>query len=267
MALIMAVGLFLIGVLATAFSQQLTDEFKAWIPWIVRNAIRRAVARLPEDQKDRFTEEWESHVNEVPGQIGKIYVALGFLSAARKMAAIHNSRYGQHPISEIRIRLTDLAFSVICIFLLAPLFLIVALWMRMSGRVLQTDTRVGLNGRLFQRFRFSRRGKLGKFLEATALFELPMMINILRGDMSIIGPRSDDPAFAESMAQIIPTYRERTRVKPGFTGWATVNRASNLHDELALDLFYIENRNLKLTLLILWRTLTLVIDDTITQVD
>jgi lipopolysaccharide/colanic/teichoic acid biosynthesis glycosyltransferase len=267
MALMVAVGLFLLGVLATALSQQLTDEFKAWIPCIVRNAIRKAVARLPEDQKDRFAEEWGGHVNEVPGQIGKIYVALGFLSAARKMAAIHNSSYEQHAVNEIRVRLTDLAFSVICIFLLAPLFLIVALWMRMSGSVFQTDTRVGLNGRLFQRFRFNRRGRLGRFLDATALFEVPMMINLLRGDMSIIGPRSDEPAFAESMTRIIPRYRERTRVKPGFTGWATVNRASNLHDELALDLFYIENRNLKLTLLILWRTLTLVVDDTMTQVD
>ena len=190
-----------------------------------------------------------------------------FSSAARQMASLPNSWYEEHPVSEIRIRLTDLAFGVIFISFLAPLFLIVALSMRMSGRVLQTDTRVGLNGRLFQRFRFSRRGRLGKFLETTSLCELPMMINVLRGDMSIIGPRSDDPGFAESMTRIIPRYRERTRVKPGFTGWATINRAGNLHDELALDLFYIENRNLKLTLLILWRTLTLVIDDTMTQVD
>jgi lipopolysaccharide/colanic/teichoic acid biosynthesis glycosyltransferase len=58
------------------------------------------------------------------------------------------------------------------------------------------------------------------------------------------------------MSQIISGYRERTRVKPGFTGWATV-RASNLQDELALDLIYIENRNLKLTLLILCRTVAL----------
>jgi lipopolysaccharide/colanic/teichoic acid biosynthesis glycosyltransferase len=267
MALIMAVGLFLVGVLAAALSQQLTDEFKAWIPWVVKHLVRRAVARLPEDQKDRFTEEWQSHVNEVPGQIGKIYVALGFLSAARQMASIHNSWYVQHPVSEVRIRLMDLACSVTFIFLLVPLFLVVGLWMRMSGRILQTDTRVGLNGLHFQRLRFCRRGRLGKLLEKTALCELPMMINVLRGDMSIIGPRSDEPDFAESMSQIIPRYHERTRVKPGFTGWATVNRAINLHDELALDLFYIENRNLKLTLLILWRTWTLVFVDTIAQVD
>src|SRR5947209_13348830 len=85
MALIIAFFLFLAGSLGTAISRLLTDEFKAWIPWIIQRIICRAIARLMPDQRQRFAEEWQGHVNEVPGDIGKLRVALGLLAAARKM--------------------------------------------------------------------------------------------------------------------------------------------------------------------------------------
>ncbi len=92
MALITAVFLFLVGTLGTAFSRLLTDEFKAWIPWIIQRVIRRAIARLMPDQRERFAEEWQGHVNEVPGDIGKLRVALGLLAAARKMTPAAKNR-------------------------------------------------------------------------------------------------------------------------------------------------------------------------------
>ena len=84
MALIAAFVLFLVGALGTALSRLLTDEFKAWIPWIIQRVIRRAIRRLPPAQRERFEEEWQSHINEVPGEIGKLTVALGFLTAAAR---------------------------------------------------------------------------------------------------------------------------------------------------------------------------------------
>ena len=85
MELITAIFLFLVGKLGTACSRLLANEFNAWIPWIIQRVIRRAIMRLPPTQRERFQEEWQSHVNEVPGEIGKLAVSLGFLTAARKM--------------------------------------------------------------------------------------------------------------------------------------------------------------------------------------
>jgi hypothetical protein len=84
--LIGIVALALLGVLGTAMSRQLTDEFKAWMPRIIERLIHSAVAKLPEDQRGRFEEEWRSHISETPGEIGKICNALSLLSAPRKMS-------------------------------------------------------------------------------------------------------------------------------------------------------------------------------------
>ncbi len=85
MALIRAIFVFLGGTLVTTLSRVVTDEFKAWIPWIIQRVIRRAIVRLPPAQQARFAEEWQAHVNETPGDIGKLRVAIGFLTAARKI--------------------------------------------------------------------------------------------------------------------------------------------------------------------------------------
>jgi hypothetical protein len=83
--LIGIVLLGVLGVLGAAVSRQLTDEFKAWTPRIIEWLIGCAVLKLPEDQRERFGEEWRSHINETPGEIGKLSNALSLLSAPRKM--------------------------------------------------------------------------------------------------------------------------------------------------------------------------------------
>ena len=85
MALITAIVLFLVGTLGTAISRLLTNESRAWTPRIIQLVIRRAIVRLHPAQRERFEEEWQGHVDEVPGEIGKLTVALGFLTAARRM--------------------------------------------------------------------------------------------------------------------------------------------------------------------------------------
>jgi hypothetical protein len=82
--------LAVLGIFGAAASRQLTDEFKAWTPWLIDRLVRRAVRQLPENQRERFSEEWHSHVTEVPGDVGKLIVAFGFLSASWKMGGSDN---------------------------------------------------------------------------------------------------------------------------------------------------------------------------------
>lgn len=86
MALITAVALFIVSLLTAVLSRVLAEEIEAWIPSIIRSLIKLAVAWLPENQRERFDEEWQSHVNEVPGRVGKLLSAAGFLLAAHRMA-------------------------------------------------------------------------------------------------------------------------------------------------------------------------------------
>ncbi len=100
-------GIFLIGVSLVAFawgilkaalSRQLGEELRAWLPWVVERSIALAVKRLPVDQQDRYTEEWHSHLEEIPGEIGKLLFALGLFPAGLRMsrtlhrASEHSSR-------------------------------------------------------------------------------------------------------------------------------------------------------------------------------
>jgi hypothetical protein len=86
MELIIGFLLAVLGMIAAAVSRQLADEFKAWIPWITKHLVRRAVRKLPEDQRSRYEEEWSSYLVEVPGELGKLVAALGFAQASRCMA-------------------------------------------------------------------------------------------------------------------------------------------------------------------------------------
>jgi Bacterial sugar transferase len=168
MALITAIIVLLWGVIAGAFSQQLTDEFKAWIPWIVRRVIRKAVARLPQNQRERFEEEWQSHIDEVPGEIGKIYVALGCLFAARKMASILSADRERTVLAEVVTRAFDLALAVGFLFLVSPLLVLMALsvWLEGTGPVLVAEDIVGMHGRIFGGYTFATSGRVGKMLDS-----------------------------------------------------------------------------------------------------
>jgi hypothetical protein len=82
---VIATAVVLMSIFGAAFTQQLTDEFKAWTPWIVERLIQRAVRRLPIEMRERLDEEWRAHIDEIPGQIGQLLVAFGFVIASRKI--------------------------------------------------------------------------------------------------------------------------------------------------------------------------------------
>ena len=118
MEVIWIVAIAILGVVGAAISRQMTDEFKAWMPWLISFIIDRAVRMLPESQRERFAEEWRSHVIEIPGDAGKLIVALGFFVASSKRAGI--------PAAAGK-RIIDIIFSGAAIVALAPLLVVLAL--------------------------------------------------------------------------------------------------------------------------------------------
>ena len=153
-----------------------------------------------------------------------------------------------------------------------------------KGPIFYRQVRVGQNWRLFQVLKFrsmrvdaekdgvarwaqkndSRITRVGKFLRRTRIDELPQILNVLKGDMSFVGPRPERPEFVEQLAETIPYYAERHRVKPGITGWAQVRYPYGASEQDALeklqyDLYYVKNYSLFLDLLILFQTAEVVL--------
>jgi lipopolysaccharide/colanic/teichoic acid biosynthesis glycosyltransferase len=175
----------------------------------------------------------------------------------------------------------DIVAAVLLLILTSPLIFLSAILVRMTSRgpAFYTQTRVGLDGRLFTIFkirtmvhncesitgpRWSIPGDpritwLGHFLRQTHLDELPQLFNVLRGEMSLIGPRPERPEFTAKLERALPAYPERLRVRPGVTGLAQVHlpgdtSLASVRLKLVHDLFYIQQLSLGLELRILFCT-------------
>ncbi len=183
-------------------------------------------------------------------------------------------------------RLTDLLLSTIGLIVSLPIMLVVALAVRLTspGPALFRQTRVGLNGRCFDvlKFRTMRQDAevdgvarwaqendprittIGKYLRLYRLDELPQFINVIRGQMSFIGPRPERPEFVNQILQVEPLYDERHTLRPGLTGWAQVcyPYGSNLDDairKLEYDLFYLKNVSFLFDMAIIFQTVKIVL--------
>lgn len=191
-----------------------------------------------------------------------------------------NPHYGLNIVVK---RLMDITLSIVAIVLLAPLMAVIALLVKATspGPILYRQERCGLNGQSFMMLKFrtmrvdaeaqgpqmtakndSRRTRLGVFLRATNLDELPQLFNVLWGDMSLVGPRPERPVFVHKFAKSIPNYNARHAVKAGITGWAQVNGwrgNSSLRKRIQFDLYYISHWNplfdLRILFLTVWRML------------
>jgi len=177
-------------------------------------------------------------------------------------------------------RVIDIAISAVALTVLAIPLALIALLVRISSRgpALFRQERMGLDGRGFSIVKFRsmvddaerqsgpvwarendhRVTPLGKFLRRSNLDELPQLWNVLRGDMSIVGPRPERPHFVEQFKHRIPQYMLRHKVKAGMTGWAQVNgwRGNTALDKrIEYDLYYIENWSVRLDLKIIWLTI------------
>jgi len=182
-------------------------------------------------------------------------------------------------------RFIDIATALSLIILMLPILLFSTLLIKLvsSGPVLFPQTRVGLNGRTFVLYKLRtmktdaepdgpqwaedkdiRIIPFGKFLRSTHIDELPQCWNILKGEMSMVGPRPERPEFTTKLAKVIPNYELRHAVKPGLTGWAQVNYpyGASIAESITkqqYDLYYIKNYSLLLDLNILLRTILVTV--------
>jgi exopolysaccharide biosynthesis polyprenyl glycosylphosphotransferase len=184
-------------------------------------------------------------------------------------------------------RALDVTVSWTALVLLSPLLLLMAFLVKLTspeGPVLHVQERVGLDGRPFQMLKFRsmradaeaesgpvwtvpndpRRTRLGGFIRRFSVDELPQLINVLVGEMSLVGPRPERPEFVAQFARLVPRYQERHMEKAGLTGWAQVNGLrgqTSITERTEYDLFYVETWSLAFDIKILLKTLAAVIRD------
>jgi sugar transferase (PEP-CTERM system associated) len=183
-------------------------------------------------------------------------------------------------------RALDLAFGIAGLLLMAPAMAALAIAIRLESRgpILYLQVRVGLRGRTFQLWKFRsmridaehmtgaqwarqedpRVTRVGRFIRKYRLDEMPQFLNIIRGEMSFIGPRPERPEFVKKLRQEISYYDERHSVRPGLTGWAQVQYqyGASVEDawrKLEYDLFYLQNMSIFFDLVILLKTVRIVL--------
>jgi exopolysaccharide biosynthesis polyprenyl glycosylphosphotransferase len=177
-------------------------------------------------------------------------------------------------------RIFDIVFSALVVLLTLPVSLLISLVIKLTSRgpIFFVQERVGLNGRLFQMYKFRtmkvgsqeegdtrwtssedpRRTPIGAFLRKTNLDELPQFVNVLKGDMSIVGPRPERPHFVEKFLDEFDRYNFRHTFKAGITGWAQVNGwrgDTSIAKRVEYDLYYLRNWSLTFDLQIITMTL------------
>jgi exopolysaccharide biosynthesis polyprenyl glycosylphosphotransferase len=177
-------------------------------------------------------------------------------------------------------KVTDVIFSTIGLIIISPLLLIITLLVKLSspGPVFYLQKRIGEDGRRFAMIKFRtmvenaekgvgrvwaqkddpRRTKVGAFLRRYNLDELPQLINVLRGEMSLVGPRPERPHFVGKFKEDIPRYMARHKIKSGMTGWAQVNGLrgnTSIEERTKYDIYYIEKWSLAFDLKILFMSI------------
>ena len=179
-------------------------------------------------------------------------------------------------------RIIDVILAFIGLIVASPIMAIISIAIKLESRgpVFYCQERVGKNGRVYTMYKLRsmyenaeengaqwaeeddpRVTKVGKFIRRTRLEELPQLFNVLKGDMSLVGPRPERPIFTYQFNEQIPGFINRLQVKPGLTGWAQVNGGYKLTpaEKLEYDLYYIENRTIWLDIKIMLKTIMVVL--------
>ena len=177
-------------------------------------------------------------------------------------------------------RIIDIVGSIVAIIISSPFMLVTAIAVKISspGPIIFSQERVGLHNKSFQMYKFRsmeiqkesaeqkawttrndpRVTNIGRFIRKTSIDELPQFFNILKGDMSLVGPRPERPLFVEKFKEEIPRYMIKHQVRPGLTGWAQVNGYrgdTSIRKRIEFDLYYIENWTMGFDIKILFLTI------------
>jgi len=203
------------------------------------------------------------------------------IDSLRPSALIFSTGFRRRLTSLVSKRLFDVVVSAVGLVVLIPLFVFIAGLIRMDspGPVFYRQVRVGLRGRPYMIWKFRsmrqdaeksgprwaqtndpRISRIGWWLRKTRIDEFPQLVNVLTGDMSLVGPRPERPVFVQDLRMIIPYYDIRHTVRPGVTGWAQVKfrygaSQEDSHTKLQYDLYYVKNLSLFLDLKILMHTI------------
>ena len=219
-----------------------------------------------------------SHFEKTHGQIRLESLHAGWL--------IFGGGFEQGHVRTVMKRLFDIVFAGALLLLTLPVMLIaaIAIFLESGFPILYRQERMGRNGRSFKVNKFrsmrldaekdgkpkwatgndDRVTKVGRFIRTYRIDELPQLINVLAGDMSLVGPRPERPYFVDQLTRELPFYGVRHSVKPGLTGWAQVScgytaTVEETVEKLQYDLFYVKNHTLFLDFLVLFRTVGVVL--------
>jgi sugar transferase (PEP-CTERM system associated) len=219
-----------------------------------------------------------SHFEQTLGQIRLDSLHAGWL--------IFGNGFRQDTLRSAAKRLYDISTALVLLIVTLPVMLVAALLIALTSGlpVFYRQERVGLNGRLFNVLKFrsmrtdaepdgtprwaladdARVTRLGRFMRKTHIDELPQLLNVLRGDMGMVGPRPERPYFVAQLTRDIPFYAVRHSVKPGVTGWVQVRfpygaSVADSAGKLQYDLYYVKNNSLVLDTLVLLETVMVVL--------
>lgn len=216
-------------------------------------------------------------------QLGKIN-----LDTLRPSSFIYSDGFSQNQLKSFSKRTLDIVVSLVMLTLALPLMLLTALAICLEsgcrGTVFYKQERMGLNNKTFNIFKFrsmqenaendgiarwaikhdSRVTRVGSFIRKTRIDELPQLINVLKGDMSFVGPRPERPQFVNDLSNIIPFYTLRSHIKPGITGWAQIcfpygASIEDAKEKLQYDLYYLKHHNIFLDILVLLQTAAVIV--------
>jgi len=206
------------------------------------------------------------------------------IDSLRPSALIFSTGFRRRLGALVSKRLLDVVVSAAGLVLLTPFFALIAALIRVDspGPVIYRQVRVGLRGRPYIIWKFrsmrqdaeksgpqwaqandSRVSRVGWWLRKTRIDELPQLVNVLKGEMSLVGPRPERPVFVEELRKVIPYYDLRHTVRPGVTGWAQVRfrygaSQEDAHSKLQYDLYYLKNLSFILDMKILIHTIRVV---------
>ena len=207
------------------------------------------------------------------------------VDSLRPSTLIFSTGFKQSTVSRATKRFMDIVLSAGGLLVLSPILLLVALLIKLDspGPIMYRQSRVGLRGRpfLILKFRSMRQDaeksgpqwaqmddpritRVGRLLRRSRLDEFPQLINVLRGEMSLVGPRPERPMFVQDLRKIIPYYDLRHTVRPGITGWAQTNfrygaSAEDAQMKLQYDLYYVKRLSLMLDMRILVQTVRVML--------
>ena len=237
---------FALAILVGTLSKLLADDAKAWTPHVTKAIIASAVKMLPERHRERFSEEWTSHINDVPGDLSKIVCALGYVSAARKFSSAPLP-FGRRAYLAVLGMFFILLYLPLLVGLLAGVALDTRTWPIIK------QERVGLHGKRFATYRFrASESAFGQFIRRCSFDIMPCLFNILRGDISLFGPTALPPQLIErgvlvdlsklpglvapSQEYLSEEWSARTEIAMISSFWLTVFKAFDLAPKFYPDL-------------------------------